>query len=187
MTVSRVAQELDEKLSQFRGRRRRRLEAQEYPYLKIDARYEKVRVDGKVISQAVLVVAGFTGTGRREILDWRVADSESERFWSEVLMGLKNRGLKGVELIVSDAHSGIRAAIGPALPRRCLGNAAWATLPGALQTRDVRQGVLQAAQGVDERAPGRAGGVGETGVSSTRRRDGLQVGEAFCARGENAA
>jgi transposase-like protein len=108
MTVSRVAAELDEKLAAFRTRR---LDATEYPYLKIDARYEKVRVDGKVVSQAVLTVAGFSSTGRREILDWRVCDSEGEWFWADVLIGLKNRGLKGVKLIVSDAHRGIRAAI----------------------------------------------------------------------------
>jgi transposase-like protein len=108
MTVSRVASELDEKLAAFRDRR---LDDTEYPYLKIDARYEKVRVDGRVVSQAVLVVAGFTSAGRREILDWRVEDSESEWFWSDVFVGLKNRGLKGVKLIVSDAHSGIRKAV----------------------------------------------------------------------------
>jgi len=75
MTVSRVAQELDEKLDAFRGRR---LQETAYPYLKIDARYEKVRVEGKVISQAVLTTAGINSSGGREILDWRVADSESE-------------------------------------------------------------------------------------------------------------
>jgi transposase-like protein len=117
MTVSRVAGEVDEKLSVFRSRR---LEESEYPYLKVDARYEKVRVDGKVISQAVLVVAGFTRAGRREILDWRVADSESEACWSEVMRSLKDRGLGGVKLVVSDAHRGIRAAI-----ERHLQGAAW--------------------------------------------------------------
>jgi transposase-like protein len=108
MTVSRVAQELDEKLSVFRGRR---LDETEYPYLKIDARYEKVRVEGKVVSQAVLVTVGFTSKGQREILDWRVGDSESESNWSEVLSSLKDRGLRGVKLVVSDAHRGIRAAV----------------------------------------------------------------------------
>jgi len=108
MTVSRVAQEIDEKLSQFRSRR---LDGECYPYLKIDARYEKVRVDGKVVSQAVLTVMGFSSTGKREILDWRVADSESESNWSQVMRSLKDRGLQGVKLITSDAHRGIRAAI----------------------------------------------------------------------------
>lgn len=107
MTVSRVAQEIDEKLSQFRVRR---LEGSEYPYLKVDARYEKVRVDGRVVSQAVLVAMGFTHEGRREILDWRLADSESESSWGTMFRDLKDRGLKGVKLLVSDAHSGIKAA-----------------------------------------------------------------------------
>ncbi len=108
MTVSRVASDLDEKLSEFRSRR---LDATSWPYLMVDARYEKVRVEGKVVSQAVLVVAGFTAEGRREILDWRVGDSESEECWGAVFRSVKDRGLKGVKLIVSDAHTGIRAAV----------------------------------------------------------------------------
>jgi len=108
MTVSRVAAELDEKLGEFR---RRRLDHTSWPYLMIDARYERVRVDGKVMSQAVLVVVGFTAEGRREVLDWRVGDSEGEQAWGEVFRSLKDRGLDGVELVVSDAHGGIRAAL----------------------------------------------------------------------------
>jgi transposase-like protein len=107
MTVSRVAAEIDEKLATFRARR---LDGHAYPYLKVDARYEKVRVEKRVISQAVLVVVGFTHEGRREILDWRLADSESESSWSTLFRELKDRGLSGVELLVSDAHAGITAA-----------------------------------------------------------------------------
>src|SRR5437588_11051917 len=77
-TVSRVAQEVDDRLAEFRSRR---LDWTTWPYLMIDARYEKVRIEGKVISQAVLVVVGFTAEGRREVLDWRVGDSESEPCW----------------------------------------------------------------------------------------------------------
>ncbi len=117
MTVSRVAQELDEKLSEFRGRS---LGLREYPYLQIDARYEKVRVAGRVVSQAVLVVVGFDSLGRREVLDWRVGDSESEGNWGQVFSSLKERGLRGVKLVVSDAHGGIRAAL-----RRHFQGAAW--------------------------------------------------------------
>ena len=109
MTVSRVAGELDEKLAEFRCRR---LEHANWPYLMIDARYEKVRVEGKVVSQAVLVVVGFTDGGRREVLSWSVGDSESEQHWGEVFGGLKDRGLTGVKRVVSDAHRGIRAALG---------------------------------------------------------------------------
>jgi putative transposase len=108
MTVSRVAQELDEKLLTFRHRR---LDATEWPYLHIDARYEKVRVEGRVVSQAVLVAVGFTSTGQREVLDWRVGDSESEETWGELFGQLKARGLKGLRLLTSDAHKGIVAAM----------------------------------------------------------------------------
>jgi putative transposase len=108
MTVSRVAQELDEKLAEFRSRR---LDGHAYPYVKVDARYEHVRVDGRVVSQAVLVVAGYTEKGRREVLDWRVGDSESQGCWGECFRSLKDRGLGGVSLVVSDAHRGIRSAL----------------------------------------------------------------------------
>jgi putative transposase len=114
MTVSRVASELDEKLSAFRSRR---LDHTQWEYLMLDARYEKVRVEGKVISQAALVVVGFTIQGQRELL---VGDSESEQHWGELFASLKDRGLKGVKLIVSDAHGGIRAAI-----KRHFQGAAW--------------------------------------------------------------
>lgn len=117
MTVSRVAQEVDEKLAAFRDRR---LDHTAYPYLMVDARYEKVRVDGRVVGQAVLVVVGVTADGRKEILDWRVGDSESEQCWGEVFRSLKDRGLAGVTLVVSDAHAGIRAAL-----RRHFQGAAW--------------------------------------------------------------
>lgn len=107
-TVSRVAGEIDEKLAQFRARR---LDETTYPYLQIDARYEKVRVEDRVISQAVLVIVGFTAQGHREVLSWCVGDSESEQTWGELFRSLKDRGLRGVELVISDAHGGIRAAM----------------------------------------------------------------------------
>jgi len=116
-TVSRVAQEVDEKLVAFRHRR---LDGVEYPYLHIDARYEKVRVDGRIVSQAVLVAVGFTIEGRREVLDWRVDDSESEATWGEVFRDLKDRGLRGLRLVTSDAHTGIVAAL-----RRHFQGTAW--------------------------------------------------------------
>jgi transposase-like protein len=116
-TVSRVASELDERLAEFRARR---LDGTSYPYVMVDARYEKVRVDGRVVGQAVLVVAGFTATGRREVLDWRVGDSESEACWGGLFRDLKDRGLAGVKLVVSDAHGGIRAAL-----RRHFQGVAW--------------------------------------------------------------
>lgn len=106
-TVSRAAQELDEQLERHRTRP---LE-QAYPYLVVDARYEKVRRGGRVVSTALLVVAGIGEDGRREILSWQAGDSESEETWGAVFRDLKRRGLSGVELVVSDAHAGLRAAL----------------------------------------------------------------------------
>jgi len=108
-TVSRACVTMEEEIERFR---QRRLDECEWPYLIIDARYEKVRKGGgRVISQAVLVAAAVSDQGRREIVGWAVGDSESEATWSELFTSLKRRGLSGVELVVSDAHSGIRAAL----------------------------------------------------------------------------
>ena len=107
-TVSCVAQELDEKLAEFRNRR---LDDAVWPYLMVDATYVKARKKGRVVSQAVLVVAGINGEGRREILHWQQADVESEDTWTEVFRDLKRRGVKGVDWVVSDGHEGIQAAV----------------------------------------------------------------------------
>ncbi|MFC1582396.1 IS256 family transposase [Planctomycetota bacterium] len=112
--VSRAAVELDESLKTLKCRS---LSHTEYPYLMIDARYEKIRVNGHIASNAVLTTVGIDISGVREVLDWRVADSESEDTWSGVLRDLKDRGLQGVRLVISDAQKGIRAA----LDRYCQG------------------------------------------------------------------
>lgn len=106
-TVSCVAQELDEKLAEFR---QRRLDEHTWPYLVVDATYVKVRKKGRVVSHAVLVAAGINSAGRREILTWRQADLESEDTWTEVFRELKQRGVQGVTWVISDGHAGIRAA-----------------------------------------------------------------------------
>jgi len=105
-TVSSVAQDIDSILEPFAGRR---LDEEEFPFLIIDARYEKVRIEGKIVSQAVAV--GINTLGVRRVLDWRVCDSESLQSWGQMFKDLKQRGLRGLELVVSDAHEGIRAAI----------------------------------------------------------------------------
>ena len=115
--VSKVAAELDEKLEEFRSRR---LDEQRWPYLMVDARYEKVRHAAKIVSRAVLIVSGINDDGRREILTWRLGDSESEQTWSEVFSELKRRGVKGIELLISDDHKGIEAAM-----RRHFPDAQW--------------------------------------------------------------
>jgi transposase-like protein len=107
-TVSCVAQELDEKLAEFRDRR---LDDHAWPYLLVDATYVKVRKKGRVVDQAVLVVAGINAAGRREILTWRLGDVESEDTWTEVFRELKQRGVNGVQWLVSDGHAGIRAGV----------------------------------------------------------------------------
>ena len=107
-TVSCVAQELDEKLTEFR---RRRLDDHTWPYVMVDATYVKVREKGRVVSHAVLVVAGINDAGRREILTWRHADAESEDAWTEVFRELKQRGVVGVHWLISDGHEGIQAAM----------------------------------------------------------------------------
>ena len=107
-TVSCVASELDEKLTEFR---QRRLDDHTWPYLMVDATYVKVRKQGRVVDQAVLVVTGVNDAGRREILTWRLADVESEDSWTEVFRELKQRGVTGVQWLTSDGHEGIRAAV----------------------------------------------------------------------------
>src|SRR5215216_5629756 len=106
--VSSLAGRLDSELEAWRDRR---LEAQAYPYLFVDARYEKVRVDSRVVSQGVLVVSGVRDDGLREILAVEVADTESEATYQDLFRSLKRRGLSGVGLVVSDDHEGLKAAI----------------------------------------------------------------------------
>jgi len=107
--VSSLAGRLD---AEFEAWRARRLEAQAYPYLFVDARYEKARMDGRIVSQGVLVVSAVRDDGFREILAVEVADTESEATYQELFRSLKRRGLSGVELVVSDDHEGLKAAIG---------------------------------------------------------------------------
>jgi len=105
--VSALAKGLDEEVGVWR---RRRLE-KAYPYLVVDARYEKVRRGPQVVSQGVFLVVGIDEEGYREILGTWLADSESEATWSEVFQELRDRGLEGVGYVVSDDHKGLRAAI----------------------------------------------------------------------------
>ena len=107
--VSALTSRLDTELAAWRERA---LTAPGYPYVWVDARYEHVRVDGRVISQGVLLVTGLRGDdGRRELLGVAVADTESEATYQELFRSLKARGLSGVRLVISDDHAGLRAAI----------------------------------------------------------------------------
>jgi putative transposase len=115
-TVSEINKGLDAKLAAFANRR---LE-EPYPYLIVDARYEKVREAGVIRSRAVLIAIGINWDGRREVLAVELANRESESSWRDFLLGLKQRGLDGVEFVVSDDHAGLHRAIEALLPE-----AAW--------------------------------------------------------------
>ena len=111
-TISRIVQQLDTELEKFA---QRRLE-EPYPYLVLDARYEKVREDGAVRSQAVLIAIGISWEGKSSVLAVELASRESASSWRELLSGLRNRSLHGVEFVVSDDHAGLRRAIREVLP-----------------------------------------------------------------------
>ena len=115
--VSRICQALDEDVAAFRDRP---LDGCAYPYVFLDATYCKARVAHRVVSQAVVVAIGVTADGRREVLGFEVGDSESQPFWTTFLRSLRARGLDGVKLVVSDAHTGLRAAIAA-----CFQGASW--------------------------------------------------------------
>lgn len=111
-SISAINKSLDESLQAFSERR---LE-DAYPYLILDARYERVREGGIIVSQAVLVAVAVDWEGRRQILAIDLANRESRSSWRDFLLGLRQRGLSGVEFVVSDDHAGLRAAIREVLP-----------------------------------------------------------------------
>jgi putative transposase len=114
--ISAINAKLDEELAQFANRRL----DEACPYLIVDARYERVREAGVIRSQAVLLAIGIGWDGRRSILAVELANRESRSSWRDFLLGLRERGLTGVELVVSDDHAGLRQAIVEVLPE-----AAW--------------------------------------------------------------
>ena len=115
-TISNIVKRLDGQLLAFA---RRRLD-EPFPYLIVDARYEKVREGGVIVSQAVLIALGIDWEGRRQVLAVELANRESASSWKAFLLGLKERGLSGVEFCVSDDHAGLKKAIAEVLPE-----AAW--------------------------------------------------------------
>src|SRR6476661_5149073 len=117
--VSRICAALDEHVEAFRTRP---LEGR-YPYLFLDAKVEKVRDGGRVVNKALVIAHGVHETGRREILSIDVGEAETEAFWTAFLRGLVKRGLVGVQLAISDAHAGLKAAIAKVLGcswQRCI-------------------------------------------------------------------
>jgi transposase-like protein len=115
-TMSSINKRLDAALDRFANRR---LE-EDYPYLILDARYEKVREDGVIVHRAVLIAIGINWEGQRHVLAVELANRESQSSWKDFLIRLKERGLSGVEFVVSDDHAGLKKAI-----REVLTEAAW--------------------------------------------------------------
>src|SRR6201746_1624275 len=113
--VSRLCEEIDVRVKAFLDRP---IEG-DWPYLWIDATYVKVRQDGRIVSVAVIVAVGVNSDGRREVLGMDVGPSEAETFWTGFLRKLARRGLRGVKLVISDAHEGIKATVAKVL------NASW--------------------------------------------------------------
>ena len=105
--ASSLCEELDERVAAFRERRL----AGKYPYLMLDALYEKVRIDGKVVSQAVVVASGVNVDGKRELLGVDVVETERYESWATFLKWLLDRGLRGTKFVISDAHGGLVKAI----------------------------------------------------------------------------
>jgi putative transposase len=107
--VSRICSQLDTDIAAWRERD---LSEQATPYVFLDATYCKARVNGRVVSRAVVIATGVTADGHREVLGVDVGDSENEEFWTAFLRSLRERGLHGVQLVISDAHRGLTNAIG---------------------------------------------------------------------------
>ncbi|KHA65706.1 IS256 family transposase [Sphingomonas sp. Ant20] len=105
--VSRLCEEIDVRVKAFLDRP---IEG-DWPYVWVDATYLKVRRAGRIVSVAVTIAVGVNGDGRREVLGMAIGASEAETFWTDFLRGLARRGLRGVKLIISDAHEGIKAAV----------------------------------------------------------------------------
>jgi putative transposase len=105
--VSRLCGEIDERVQAFL---QRPIEG-DWPYLWLDATYVKVREQGRIVSVAVTIAVGVNSDGRREVLGLAVGPSEAETFWIEFLRRLARRGLRGVKLVISDAHEGLKAAV----------------------------------------------------------------------------
>jgi transposase-like protein len=106
--VSRICADLDTEVAAFRDRS---LASQAFPYVFLDATYCKARVDHRVVSQAVVAATGVAADGHREVLGFDVGDSEDGALWTAFLRPLRTRGLSGVQLVISDAHAGLQAAI----------------------------------------------------------------------------
>jgi transposase-like protein len=139
----------------------------EWPYLWIDVTYLKVRPAGRIVSVAVIVAVGVNRAGRREVLGMDIGASEAETFWTAFLRKLARRGLKGVRLVISDAHDGIRAAIN--------------RLPGASWQR-CRVGLLKKSLEADSLGAEQVYGMRHARTEGTRAAGAVHGGVAAAAR-----
>ena len=142
--VSRICEGIDEMVAAFRERD---LSGTAYPYLYVDATYVKARSGHQVRSRAVAIAMAVNADGRRELLGIEIGRGEDQVFWEEFLTSLNERGLRGVKLVISDAHAAIASAVQKLLP-----DAAWQACPHPLRTQHRPQGKARPA-------PAGAGGL----------------------------
>jgi len=156
--VSRLCAELEERVGKFLNRP---IEG-DWPYLWIDATYVKTREAGSIVSVAVIVAVAVNTEGQRQVIGMKTGPSEAETFWTEFLRSLTRRGLRGVRLVISDAHEGLKAAAAKVLKatwQRCRVHYAdlsvmptWCSRPSVhvaqVQARSASQGLQEAEQGV---------------------------------------
>src|SRR5215208_5644831 len=141
--VSRICADLDEEVAAFRDRS---LTEVAFPYVFLDATYCKARVNRRVVSQAVVIATGVAADGHREVLGFAVGDSEDGAFWTAFLRSLKARGLAGTQLVISDAHTGLKQAIAAVIAgacwQRCRGHCCiWRSPPSTSSTRALNAAV----------------------------------------------
>jgi putative transposase len=164
--VSRLCEEIDERVQAFLDRP---IEG-DWPYLWIDATYVKVRQAGRIVSVAVIVAVGVNGDGRREVLGMDIGPSEAETFWTAFLRKLARRGLRGVKLVVSDSHEGIKAAVSKVLTatwQRCRVG----LLKKCLRTDSIAQSsILQRVCDAGPQGTRSAGALHDGVVAATRAR-----------------
>jgi transposase-like protein len=152
--VSRLCEEIDGKIHAFLTRP---LEG-DWPYLWLDATYVKARRDGRIVSVAVIVAVAVNSAGRREVLGVAIGASEAETFWIDFLRSLARRGLRGVKLVISDAHEGLKAAA------KVL-NASWQRCRvGSLKKSPAADSVLVNDSLLARAGYARAQGAGSTGA-----------------------
>jgi putative transposase len=151
--VSLICAELDAEVPAWRARR---LDEIDLPYVFLDATYCKARVNNRVVSRAVVIATGVSADGRREVLGCAVGDSETEAFWTEFLGDLRDRGLHGVQLIISDQHCGLVNAV-----QAVLQGASWQRRVHFMRNALARvsKGQVRAASVADEARLG-VGGCG---------------------------